>query len=374
VAYAMGPEAKGQREAQRIAWDEYLSKVDVMATRPSSMRTLREFYEQRFEPDVMATLKPTGREFYQSIFRKHILPALGSISLRALSVAHIQDMINAKLRTEKPISVQTAVHIRNCLSAALRHAKAMQWFAGELPTAAVRLPEMRRKDRRALTWDQVCSIAKNLPAPASTLVPFLALTGLRIGEAMGLRWKWVNATSEFRIVDGEVIPPMAIAVRENYVRGRYQSLKTESSARNVPIQDWFAPELAKLYATSEFKTADDPVFAASTGKPIDQHNVAKRYLKQAAALAGLGTPAIPAVQRSAGVKPKKAVPAKSWVSWHCLRHTNATLADQIGLRTTERQKILGHSAEQMTMHYTHADLELLRERWNRLVDKQKLLM
>lgn len=372
IARAKGLDAVGKKEAQRIAWDEYLSKLDVMATRPSSMRTLREFIEQRFEPDVIATLKPGGRDHYKTILKNHVLPTLGSMRLRELSAAHVQAVLNGKLA--KGLSTQTVTHIRNCISAVLRHAKAMQWFAGELPTEAVRLPEMKRQERRALTWEQVCAIAKNLPQPAATLVPFLALTGLRIGEAMGLRWKWVNLTDEFRIVDAEVIPPMSIAVRENFTRGSFQSLKTSNSSRNIPIQEWFAPQLLALWGASKFQAPDAPVFASPAGRPLAAHSVqSKQALKQAAAAAGMGTPAVPAVQRAKGVPPQKGKPAKSWVSWHCLRHTNATLADQIGLRTGERQKILGHGSESMTMHYTHADLELLRERWNRLADARKLL-
>ena len=369
IAYSKGPQGVGKREAQRVAWDEYLSKVDVMSTRPGSMRTLREFIEQRFQPDVIDKLKRNGQLYYRTTL-KHILPTLANLPLREISAAHIQNLVNAKQATGL---TKTLTHIRAVMSSALKHAKAMQWFAGELPIEAVRLPEMRKKQKRALTWEQVCAIAKNLPHPVATLVPFLALTGLRIGEAMGLRWKWVNLTSEMRIVDAEVLPPMSIAIRESYVRGAYQSVKTEGSVGNVPIQDWFALELVKMFAASPFQAPDDPVFAASNGSPLDEHNVAKRYLKQAAALAGLGTVAVPAVRKTKDKPGKKAEPAKSWVSWHCFRHTNATLADQLGLTVTERQRILRHATPQMTMHYTHADLELVRERWNRLVDK-KLLM
>jgi integrase len=365
VAYAKGPQAVGKREAQRIAWEEYLSKLDVMATRPSSMRTLREFIEQRFEPDVIVNCKRNGQLYYRTTL-KHILPAIGHLPMREISAAHIQNLVNQKLAVGL---TKTVEHIRTCMSAVLNHAKAMQWFAGELPTEAVRIGELpKKKQRRALTWEQVCAIAKLLPQPASTLVPFLALTGLRISEAMGLRWKWVNLTGEPKIVDAELIPPFCIAVREQFNRGRYQSTKTEASEGNIPIQEWFVPELVKLFAASKWQGPEDPVFASSVGTPMDEHNVAKRQLKQAAALAGLGTPAVPGAK---GVKRKE---AKSWVSWHCFRHTNATLADQLGVTVTERQKILRHATARMTMHYTHADLERMRERWKLPPEKQKLLM
>jgi integrase len=347
IALATGPAAVGKREAQRIAWDEYLSKLDQSATRPCSMRTLQEFVTERFEPDVYPSLKESGRIFYQSILRRHVLPELGPLRLREIDAGRVQKLLNAKLKAK--LSTQTVKHIRNCLSAILRHAKAMGWLSGELPTAMARLPEMRRKERRALRWDQVCDLARALPAPASTLVVFLALSGLRIGEATGLRWKRLNLTTEPRIVDAEAIPPMCVAVRENYVRGAYQSLKTQRSSRNVPIPAWFAPTLLALRAASKFQSPSDPVFSARNGRPIDEHNLAARKLKPAAK--ALGMP---------------------WVSWHCLRHTNSTLADAAGLSVAERQRILGHAAGEMSLHYTHAELEQIRARWESAADPRLL--
>lgn len=354
IAKASGPEAIGKREAQRIAWADYLSKVDQSAIRPGSIRTLTQFVTERFSLDYLPTLKPTGRAFYNNMLNNHILPTLGPLSLREIDVVRVQMLLNAKRKqidpkTKKPLSTQTVLHIRNCLSAVLREAKRMQWFSGDLPTESVRLPEMRRKERRALTWTQCCALSNALTEPMSTLVPFLALTGLRIGEAMGLRWKYVNLTSEHRIVDSELIPPMCIAVRENYVRGRYQSLKSLKSSRNVPIPDWFAPRLTLLQSRSSWIGSNDPVFSASSGKPFDQHNCAKRFLKPAAEALGIG-----------------------WASWHCLRHANATIADQAGFSVTERQRILGHSDASMTLHYSHADLEQMRERLGKMVDKKLL--
>ena len=277
IAFSSGPESVGKREAQRIAWEEYLSKLDASSIRPSSMRTLAEFVEQRFKPDVVANLKPNGRDHYEFILRRHVLPSLGATKLREIGAAHCQTVINKAL--QQGLSSQTALHIKNCLSAILRHAKAMQWFAGELPTEYVRIPELKRKEKKALHWDQVCAISKASPEPLATLVPFLALTGLRIGEAMGLRWKWLNLTEEPRIVGAEVIPPMCVAVRENFVKGQYQSLKSSKSSRNIPIPAWFAPRLLEWFAAAQWRNPDDPVFAAECGRPLDAHNEQARRLK-----------------------------------------------------------------------------------------------
>lgn len=347
VARSNGPDAISRREAERVAWETYLSPLDAASTRPSSGKPFLEFVNKRFRPDVIETLKPAGKTFYECILRKHVLPALGSVKLRDITVERVQGLLTVKGRTG--LSTQTVVHIRNCISAVLRHAKAMQWYFGELPTSAVRLPEMVREVRMAPNWEQICLLAAAVPEPVATLIPFLALTGLRIGEAMGLRIGRLNLTPERLYYAGEVIHPMSIAVRENYVLGDYQTLKTASSCRNVPIPEWFAPRLVRMLVRKKFTAAEDPVFVSRNGRPLDQHNQAARILKPAARALKM-----------------------EWISWHCLRHAHASLADAAGFSVAERQKVLGHASDAMAMHYTGADLERMRPRLEGMVD-QKLL-
>src|SRR6185295_8654355 len=134
VAASKGPNAVGVREARRIAWDEYLSKLDEAHTRPSSAKTFLEFVNLRYRPDVIATQKRSTQAFSESILRRHIIPMLGKVPLRDLNPGHVQEIINAK-RIQN-LSPQTLTHIRNRISAVLRHAKAHRWFFGELPTTA----------------------------------------------------------------------------------------------------------------------------------------------------------------------------------------------------------------------------------------------
>lgn len=336
LAPSKGFAAIGKRQARKMAWDQYLSPLEASTLRPSSMKTLGDFIKVHFEKDVIPTLKPTGQAFYNSILRRHITPILGNTKLREISVAQVQGLMN--LKAKAGLSTQTVVHVRNCLSAILRHAKAMGWFYGELPTAAVRLPEMKRETRKALTWDQVVLLSRAATEPCATLILFLCLTGLRIGEATGLRWKRVNLTDQPKLMDAEIIPPYSIAVRESYVMGAYQSLKPgRAGHRNIPIPEWFVPALTELTTAAEI-LPDAPVFANSSGdRPLDQHSLAKWKLKPVAKAAGL-----------------------PWVSWHTFRHTWATLSDQMGLTMAERMKILGHSVASTTLGYSHPEYEAVR--------------
>ena len=364
---AKGPEKIGKRQADAIMQTEYLPQVNAANMRPSSAKPLADFVTKKFYPDYLPTLKKTGQTFYRSILKKHVLPSLGTVRLRDINSERVQSLLTSKGRSG--LSTQTVVHIRNCLSAVLRFARSLGWFAGQLPTEDRRLPPMVREERRAPTWDQVCALSAVLPDSCALLVLFLTLTGLRIGEAMGLRWKHVNLTSEPKILDMEVLPPFSLAVRENYVMGQYGTLKSKESRRLVPIPEWFVPRLAALSRTSEQGSLVDhstmmaPVFANSSGAaPIDQHHLQARVLKPAAAALGWGTAAVKKASPAKGCEgpTRPAKPAESWISWHCLRHTFATLTDTAGLTVSERMKLLGHTDGAVTAGYTHPEFQSIR--------------
>lgn len=337
-----GPGALTEKQAQRLAWDLHLSKIDRRVLAPMSMQTVAEFVEARFEPDVVYSLKKSGQEHYAYVLDKHVLPALGAMQLGEVTPVDVQRLLKSKL--DAGLSVQTALHVKNAISAIFRHAKAMQAHRGDLPTEGVRLPPLRAAERQALTWDQAKIVAgfmggKKTRADLEALVIVLAVTGLRIGEATGLRWRWVNLEDHPVVVDGELIPAYTIAVREAFVRGEVVTLKTKASRRNIPMSAEVWVQLSRVLQVSQFTGPAHPVWANREGKHRDRHALGFRYLKPAAKKAGV-----------------------PWVSWHTFRHTSATLADQAGMSVTERQRVLGHAASAITMHYTHVEIEQVRSK------------
>ena len=333
IAIAKGPGAISKRQAQRTAWEQVLSRLDDISLCPQSLYTVKEFVRTRFEPDVVAKSKSTSQHYANML--KHVLPKLGPMRLRDVQLADVQELISAKLASG--LSIQTCQHIRKTVGAVFTHAKRHGHFSGDVPSQGVQLPAMRRKERKIMTPDHVREIYRALPSPYRELILVLAIIGLRIGEACGLRWSRVNWSDEFIVIDGEPIPPHTIAVHEAYVRGEWTTKKKEASERHVPLPRPLAEALASLKRSSRWTAPEHPVFASRNGTPIDQHNVARRHLKPI--VKELGIP---------------------WVSWHTFRHTLASLADQAGLTLTERKRVLGHAGDHMTMHYSHADLDRVR--------------
>ena len=332
-----------KREAQRIA-REILNTVDTQALQPSSLATVDDFVERRFRPDVIWALKHAGKLHYQYILSKHVLPAIGGRRLRDITSDDVQDLVRKKI--EAGYSVQTVVHIRNVISAIFNHAKRKRSYVGDNPVQGVRVPEMQRKEAHALTFGQGATVLRELPTPVTEMALVSMTCSLNVAELLALRWKWVNTSDEPVVVGTELLPPNTLAVRENFYRGKFGSVKAKSRRRNVPLSTPVVAALQRLRSESKFASPEDIVFASSTGNPLDEKNLLRRYLKP--------------VGKKLGI---------SWLSWHVFRHTHATLGEQIGMALSDRQAQMGHDDVRMTLLYSHSDLNRRREAIEELTAK-----
>ena len=335
VGPSVGSVRLTEREARRIAWENFLSKLDAATSTPSSVMTVSRFVEQCFLPEHVAMLKRSGRLHYQSML-KHVLAGLGRERVRDVTMDQVQRLVSSLLR--RNYSVQTAAHARNVVSAVFTHAKKKGWFAGENPASLVRLPEMVRKEAHALTFEQARALLEALKSPVRELVMFAILTSMNVAEVLGLQWKRVNLSEDYATVDGEPIPPMTIAVRRQWYRGEYGSVKARSRRRNIPIPVALRDVLIQMRQRKSWTGLEDPVFAARTGRPLDEHNIARRYLKPAGAKLGM-----------------------PWLSWHCFRRTHTTLSHELGMAFMDRMAMMGHTEARMTALYTIGDLNRRRE-------------
>lgn len=323
-----GPGAMTRKEADRIAWEMILSKLDTFTACPRSLMTLNQFIAQKFEPEIVSTLKPSGQKHYRYCLGK-IVEMIGDLPLRDVNASAVYSLIQ---KHRAKYSTQTLRHLRNAISAVFAHAKRVGHYTGDNPASLVQLPRMVREERTALTWQQAAAALSLLPTPVRESVFLSMTTSLNVAELCGLRWKRLNLTGEDIVVTGEVIPPLSLAVRENYYENEYCSTKSGNRSRIVPIPSDVISMLTALKRESKFTGPDDPVFASRNGTPIDAHNVSNRIF----------------------AKVSKAIGAK--VTWHVLRHTCATMAEQVGMSKSDRIALLGHGDGAMTDHYTHSDI------------------
>lgn len=327
VGVAVGPDKISKQDA-RTAANAIMSSANDSAV-PQLMATLAQFVQVFFVPGHVAHLRPAGRAHYDYLLKVHVLPTLGDLQLREITPGRVQLLLTAKAAT---LSQQTVVHVRNVLSAIFGHAKVLGYWRGDKPTEGVKCHGAVAPPQQSLGLSQLRALTSTIDARYQPLVALLGSTGLRIGEALGLQWKWVNMTDEHKMVDGLMVPAYSLAVVQSFSRGQWGKLKTPRSRRIVPLSSTAWVALTQMRERN--LEGDDVVFAARTGVPFDAHNIAKRFLKPAAK--AIGAP---------------------WCHWHTLRHTAISLPD---LDAAARQKILGHTAAQTTTLYTHPEIERVR--------------
>lgn len=210
--------------------------------------------------------------------------------------------------------------LRSCLATAER-----EGLIRHNPTARAVLPNREkveeREAARALTREELASFLRIVRADHRLMFRFIAATGLRWSELVGLRWL------DLRLDGSEP----HVRVRRAIVRGRLKPPKSKHSRRDVPLDAGIVFELRRRRAESGRAGDDDLVFAANNGAPLHRENMSRRVLKPAAEEAGVG-----------------------WASFHTFRHTCASLLFARGKNAKQVQRWLGHHAASFTLDtYTH---------------------
>ena len=266
--------------------------------------------------------------------------------MRDVTHDDVQTLIN--LKSDSGLSSQTVVHIRNVINRVFKYAKKKKAFYGELPTEEIEMPERITKEAHAMDFGMSVGLLKGLMAvsPLAYAIVLLSLTtSMNIAELLGLRRKRVNLSPRpsclVIVFYGETL-----AVRENYYRGVFGTVKQKARNRDLPLPKVVLPVLRQLMEESKFQGPDDLVFATEKGTPLDEKNLMNRIIKPIAK--DLKMP---------------------WMGWHVFRHTHSTLAEDLGMALSDRQAQMGHGDYHMTMHYTHSDLDRRRHTLDEMGDR-----
>lgn len=329
-----GPGALTRKEAERIAQEEFLDKVNQSNQYPASAMTVSEFITRRFAIDVAR----------DSVHYRNVLPhverAIGKLQLRQVQPGHVLDLMAAMRR--KGLSGATQKHVYGAIRRIFRYAKAVGAFRGDVPTEYLDPPKADSKQRGALSIEQVRGVLEILEPPYRQFALLLTVTGLRAAEALGLKWSAVNLTNAPMSHEGVYIPPRAFALLGQWTRGAWADrLKAHGrSVEVLPLPDVAADSLAEWHAAS--KAASGWIFDVGYGQPFEPSTACNKKLK-------------PALRQVLGLDSNAPIEE----SWHWLRHTLATLADEAGMSDAQRQQILRHSTAGMTRRYTHPNWDSL---------------
>jgi integrase len=327
-----------------------LEAVENGRPTPTEKLSVALYLDEWLETIRVSTLssKPGGRTKrkrkthlgYESIVRVHLKPTIGHLSLKTLGARDVQrKLIDAKLAAGA--SAVRVARMHSCLRAALSHAKRM----GLVTDNVAKDVEVDTSDNsrigEALTPEETVRL---LEAARGTryadLFTFLVTTGLRLGEALALRWDEVDFARQTVRVNKtlEWLP------REPWSR---VDPKAKSSKRVVPL---VPPAIAALR-----REQDRQLFARRrVGEEIwSEHCLVFSNDRGEAIRERCPQDGWKASLKKAGLDPTKRI--------HDLRHTAASYLHMLGVPTVTIMAIMGHSTLAMTQRYSHVFDPMLEE-------------
>jgi integrase len=288
--------------------------------------------------------KETTRELYRSICRTHLEPApFGAIPLDRLRPSDVDRLI-LTLR-DKKLADATVQRIFTVLRVALA-AAVRDGLIARNPAASVKQPSVAKTEARYLSPAEVTSILVAVEGSRyHDLLALIAVTGLRKGEALALKWSNLDLDAGTLKVRGTL----------SRIRGELQVTdpKTAKSRRTLPLSPAVVALLKshrkkqaaeQLHAGSEW-AGTDHVFTTESGRPVGPEN-ALRALKAAAVKAKL---------KDVGI--------------HTLRHSAATAWLENGVNLKAVSELLGHADIRITADcYGHVSEETSRAAMDTLTD------
>ena len=295
--------------------------------------------------DARQTLRPSTRLAYEIHLRRYLIPHLGHLQLANLSLGDIEAMYTAIAAQDRAISPATMHRIHATLVNALGNAVRRGLIASN-PAQLVELP--RTPYSRLQVWS-ASQLAEFLSATAADrlqpLFLLLGLTGLRRGEAIGLRWSDIDLDRGQLHVEQQLstIARRTQAGPPKSVHGR-RTLPI--SARLHEALDCHAGgQRLERWAAGADWVDTDLVFTTTDGQALNPGRVSRHFDRLVAATS------LPPIRL------------------HDLRHTSASLGLASGESLLEVSRRLGHSSITITADiYSHISPATARHSAERLTD------
>lgn len=281
----------------------------------------RNWYELYKKPNV----RSSTRSMYENVLKAHLLPAFGNRDIETIRADDLQRFILGYAEKSTSMVTKIMMVFRQVFAAAIEDD-----LITKNPVNRVRPPEGIEGERKPITVEAVDAIteaAKRLP---DGLLPLMLIyTGMRRGEALGLKWDDLR--------DGFAHVERAVSYEGN-AAAVIGDTKTKSAHRRIPL----IPELNELIERDRgqgFVFGGSRVWAYTTFK--------RRWARL-----------------------QDQIPALQGVTPHMLRHTYLMLLRRAGVDPVTQQYLMGHSDYETTANsYTHIDDADTSEARKKLVEE-----
>lgn len=267
-------------------------------------------------PSYSAALKPSSRVSAESLLRTYIRPAFGTVALADIDPLAVQRWVAGLLAGTfgRRLSGKTVRNAHGLLHKIFAEA-ALQRLIRANPCTRTGLPERTHYEARFLTTVEADRLLAATPEHWRPLIALLLGTGMRWGEAIGLKAGRVDLLGRRLMVVEQLqeLPGTGELV--------YVTPKSRMSRRTVTFTAALAEVLVPVVAGKE---RDELVFVTAEGNPVRASNF-RRIWRPACARAGLDGLRI-----------------------HDLRHSHAAWLLSAGRPPTAVQRRLGHASLAVT--------------------------
>lgn len=184
----------------------------------------------------------------------------------------------------------------------------------------------RRPAIQVYTMEAVQEIASKAGGETGEIIRLAALTGLRQGELLGLKWGDADFAGQ------------SITVRRTYVAGEGADVPKSGAARTVALSDQAAVVLDRVSRRDRWTKRTDLVFPNDLGEHLDPSTLRRLYMKARDAVI---------------VKAAKDGDELDRLPFHSLRHCFGSRCAAAGVPLSTLQAWMGHANVSTTMQYVH---------------------
>ncbi len=293
------------------------------------------------------SVKASTYSHYCDVIEKHIRPVLGKLPIQSITGQTIERFADQKLKNGRidgngGLAAKNVRDMLSIIKMALDIAQSNNIIQNKVSFSRPRLNH--RKIEILSSDEQAIILAQSTSYDPRKFGYYLCLqTGLRIGEICALKWSDIDFENEVINVQRTVLRISDTA--DNIIKGRtkliFDSPKTRSSERIIPIPHSLAEQLSRLRGSAE-----EDLFVLTGSKhclePRTYSYSYKHFLKENNI---------------------------HDYSFHALRHTFATRCIEKGFDAKSLSEILGHSNVKITLErYVHPSLALKREHMQKLTE------
>jgi integrase len=328
---------KTRREAEQTL-TEIVQSLDKQNYVPPQRLTLAEFFHQEWLPMMATQVKASTLHSYRRNLEIHVLPTLGGVPLQQLSAGRLNNLYRDLLGRGRRngagggLSAKTVKNIHGALSKLLTDA-ADRGLVSRNVAASARPPKPRKTGTKQIQFWTPDELARFLAFVRAdrlyALWHLAAMTGMRRGELLGLRWVDVDLDNR-RIAVRQALFSVAYELTFTTPKSHHERV-IDIDAETVEVLRRHHDAQQKELAAGGFALRPDVrVFGKLDGSIIHPDIVSQMFDKRVA---------------RAGIRR---------IRLHDLRHTHAT----IGLRANVPVKVmserLGHSTPAFTLQqYAH---------------------